>query len=147
MNSVMTLRWNHGGRNVSSPTSQRGGKIAKSTVAVPARSEGAVIWTEASFGTPRTLVGDLFAKSKKKPKVEGVVEKMVLEDSTRRLELDHVNGLEHSDSMLIAYLPKEKILFSADFNAPPDSQPVSPSIATLMANLDRLAIDGDRIKS
>ena len=33
MNSVMTLRWNHGSRDVSSPTSQRGGKIAKSTVA------------------------------------------------------------------------------------------------------------------
>src|ERR1700758_3779969 len=42
MNSVMTLRWNQGGRNVSSPTSQRGGKMAKSTVAAPGRSDGAV---------------------------------------------------------------------------------------------------------
>ena len=42
ISSLITLRWNHGGRNVSSPTSQRGGKIAKSTVAVPGRSEGAV---------------------------------------------------------------------------------------------------------
>jgi hypothetical protein len=46
--------------------------------------------------------------------------------------------------MLIAYLPKEKILFTADFNAPRDGQAVSPSIATLMANLDKLAIDFER---
>ena len=40
MNSVITLRWNQGGRNVSSPTSQRGGKITKSTLAVP----GSIGW-------------------------------------------------------------------------------------------------------
>ena len=39
MNSLATLRWNHGGRNVSSPTSQRGGKITKSRFAVPGVSE------------------------------------------------------------------------------------------------------------
>ena len=42
MNSVMTLRWYHGGRNVFSPTSQRGGKMTKSMVAVPGTSDGAV---------------------------------------------------------------------------------------------------------
>jgi hypothetical protein len=52
-----------------------------------------------------------------------------------------VSGLEHSDAMLIAYLPKEKILFSADFNAPPPGLPASPSIATLVENIDRLNLD------
>ena len=42
MNSFMTFRWNHGGRKVCSATSQRGGKITKSQLAVPATSEGAV---------------------------------------------------------------------------------------------------------
>ena len=40
MNSLMTLRWNHGGRNVSSATSQRGGKITKSQLATP----GVSVW-------------------------------------------------------------------------------------------------------
>ena len=66
---------------------------------------------------------------------------MELKDETRTLMLYHVDKLEHSDAMLIAYLPKEKILFTADFGAPQPGQPVSPSIPTLMANLDRLAID------
>ena len=99
---------------------------------------------EASLGSPRTLVGDALAKSKKKPKVEGVIDQMVLQDETRTLELHHVKDLEHSDAMLIAYLPKEKILFTADFNIPAPGQPVSPSIPTLIANIDRLHLDFDR---
>jgi len=106
--------------------------------------DNAKFFTQASLDTPRTLAGDVMAKSKKKAKVDGVFEQMELKDETRSLMLYHVDKLEHSDSMLIAYLPKEKILFTADFNAPRDGQPVSPSIATLMANLDRLAIDFER---
>ena len=90
---------------------------------------------------PRTLVGDTLAKSGKKPKVEGVVEKMVIKDDTRTIELHHITDLEHSDGMLIAYLPKERILFSADFNMPAQGQPVSPSIATLLENIERLQLD------
>jgi len=118
----------------------------------PFVAEGATIleddrsryFVEASFGSPRTLVGDVLAKSKKKPKVEGVLEKLVLQDEMRTLELHHVKDLEHSDAMLIAYLPREKILFTADFNVPPPGQPVSPSIATLIANVERLQLDFDR---
>jgi len=106
--------------------------------------DNAKFFVQASLDTPRTLAGDVMARSKKKAKVEGVVEQEELKDETRSLMLYHVEKLEHSDSMLIAYLPKEKILFTADFNAPPPGQPVSPSIATLMANLDRLAIDFER---
>ena len=101
-------------------------------------------FVEASLGTPRTLVGDAMAKSKKKPRVESVVDPFEIRDETHSLMLYHVAKLEHSDSMLIAYLPKEKILFSADFGAPAPGRPVSPSIATLMANLDHYAIDFER---
>src|SRR5438132_12179254 len=42
MNSLIRLRWYHGGRKVSSATSQRGGKITKSQLAVPGVSLGEV---------------------------------------------------------------------------------------------------------
>ncbi|MNT82949.1 hypothetical protein D3C72_2227510 [compost metagenome] len=42
MNSLMTLRWNQGGRKVSSATIQRGGKMTKSQLAVPGVSLGEV---------------------------------------------------------------------------------------------------------
>jgi len=101
-------------------------------------------FVEASLSQARTLVGDTLGKTKKKPKVEGVIDKMVLQDETRTLELHAVKDLDHSDAMLIAYLPREKILFTADFNIPPPGQPVSPSIPTLIANIERLHLDFDR---
>jgi glyoxylase-like metal-dependent hydrolase (beta-lactamase superfamily II) len=118
----------------------------------PFCAEGAIVLTddnskffvEQALLSPRTLVGDTLAKSKKKPKVESVIEKMVLQDETRTVELHHVAGLEHSDAMLMAYLPKEKILFTADFNPPAEGQPASPSIATLVENIERLQLDFDR---
>jgi glyoxylase-like metal-dependent hydrolase (beta-lactamase superfamily II) len=99
---------------------------------------------EQALGSPRTLVGDVLAKSRKKPKVEGVIEKMVLRDDTRTLELHHIEKLEHSDGMVVAFLPKERILFTADFNVPRPGQPVSPSIGTLVQNIERLQLDFDR---
>jgi glyoxylase-like metal-dependent hydrolase (beta-lactamase superfamily II) len=118
----------------------------------PFAAEGITILTDdnnkyfldAALSSPRTLVGDALARSHKKPKVEGVIEKMVLKDDTRTIELHHVDKLEHSDGMLIAFLPKEKILFTADFNVPAPGQAVSPSIATLVENLERLQLDFDR---
>lgn len=99
---------------------------------------------EASLSEPRTLLGDVLAKSRKKPKVEGVVDRLLLQDATRTLELHAVKNFDHSDAMLLAYLPKEKILFTADFNVPPPGQPMSPSMQTLAANIGRLQLDFDR---
>ena len=53
MNSLAMLRWNHGGRNVSCATSQRGGKITKSMLPTPAVSLGAL---EASLRSAQARV-------------------------------------------------------------------------------------------
>jgi glyoxylase-like metal-dependent hydrolase (beta-lactamase superfamily II) len=76
--------------------------------------------------------------------VESAGDKKVLGDATHTIELHHIENLAHSDGMLVAYLPKEKILFTADFNVPAQGQPVSPSIGTLVQNVDRLKLDFDR---
>jgi glyoxylase-like metal-dependent hydrolase (beta-lactamase superfamily II) len=86
----------------------------------------------------------VLAKSRRKPTVEGVVEKMVLSDGVRTIELHHIERLEHSDGMLVALLPKEKILFTADFDVPPPGEPAGPALATLVRNLERLQLDFDR---
>jgi glyoxylase-like metal-dependent hydrolase (beta-lactamase superfamily II) len=69
---------------------------------------------EQALSSPRTLVGDALARSRRKPKVQGVVDRLVLGDGPRRLELHHLPRYEHSDAMLVAYLPGERLLFTAD---------------------------------
>ena len=64
--------------------------------------------------------------------------------TARGLELHHVKDLEHSDGMLISFLPKERVLFTGDFNFPPAGQAVSPAIKTLVDNTERLKLDFDR---
>jgi glyoxylase-like metal-dependent hydrolase (beta-lactamase superfamily II) len=102
------------------------------------------VFLEKALGAPRTLVGDALAKANRKPKVESVAEKRVLKDAAHTIELHHITNLEHSDGMIIAFLPKERILFTADFNIPAAGQPAAPAIATLVQNVERLKLDFDR---
>jgi glyoxylase-like metal-dependent hydrolase (beta-lactamase superfamily II) len=98
---------------------------------------------EKALGGPRTLVGDTLAKANRKPRIESAGDRKVLRDDTRTIELHHVKNLEHSDGMLIAFLPREKILFTGDFNVPAAGQPVLPAIPTLVQNVERLKLDFD----
>jgi glyoxylase-like metal-dependent hydrolase (beta-lactamase superfamily II) len=115
----------------------------------PFAAEGITIITHANnksllekgLSNPRTLVGDNLAKSNRKPKVESAGDKRVLKDDTRTVELYHIQNLQHSDGMLVAFLPKEKILFTGDFNIPAQGQPAAPAIATLVQNVERLKLD------
>lgn len=102
---------------------------------------------ERALAAPRRLVGDALAKANRKPNVDGVADRRVLKGASRTIELHHVRDLQHSDGMLIAYLPNEKVLFSADFGIPNPAAPpapVNPSLTVLAANLDRLKLDFDQ---
>jgi glyoxylase-like metal-dependent hydrolase (beta-lactamase superfamily II) len=102
-----------------------------------------------ALSAPRTLAPDSMSKSGKKPVIETVQEKKVLTDGNRTIEIYHVRGLPHAEGMLVAYLPKEKILAYADmFNAPPANDPVPnpPVVGTqvFVANVvDQLKLDFD----
>jgi glyoxylase-like metal-dependent hydrolase (beta-lactamase superfamily II) len=78
---------------------------------------------------PHTLKPDKLSQSTKQPTIEGVQTKRVLTDGTQIVEL-HVTPIKgHSDAMIIAYLPKNKLLVEADayvpgpLNAPPSAKP------------------------
>jgi glyoxylase-like metal-dependent hydrolase (beta-lactamase superfamily II) len=96
---------------------------------------------QESLNTPRTLVGDAFAKSKQHAKVESVIEKRVLGDAARSIELHHLKQIPHADGMLAAWLPKERILFVSDIEPPIAGQPLTPSMVALQQNIDRLGLD------
>jgi len=130
-------------------------------------AEGATIITyqenkpyyERVLALPRTLAPDKLSRSQNKAVVEGVAEKRVLTDGTHEIDLYHVQNSGHSESMLIAYLPKEKVLVEADLytaavvSSPlptsasdaPAPPPINPYTVSLVENLERLKLDPERI--
>ncbi|MGH8063862.1 MAG: MBL fold metallo-hydrolase, partial [Candidatus Entotheonellia bacterium] len=121
-------------------------------------AEGAIVIThdvnkaffEQTLAAPRTVQPDMLAKSGKKATVEGVKDKRVLSDDTRTIELHHIQGNIHNDGLLMAYLPKEKLLVEADVftppapNTPPPPEP-HPAQVNLHDNIERLKLTVDQL--
>jgi glyoxylase-like metal-dependent hydrolase (beta-lactamase superfamily II) len=131
-------------------------------------AEGATIITyqgnkayyDKVLALPHTLNPDKLAQTKpaKKLVIETVAEKRVLTDGKHEIDLYHIQNSGHNDSMLIAYLPKDKVLVEADLYTapvvnpaapPPDPKapapPISPYTVSLLDNLERLKLDPDKI--
>lgn len=114
-------------------------------------AEGATIITQKNneeflsraLNTPRTLLDDPLAKNPKKAKVETVLEKKVYSDGTRTVEMYHVFPAPHSNGLIIAYIPKEKVLFQGDFSVNP-GEPANDHVKALVPVLERLNLDFDR---
>jgi len=106
---------------------------------------------ERMFTLPHTLEPDRLQQSKKKATIETVGEKKVMTGGGHTIELYHVRGNGHNEGLLVAYLPKEKVLFEADVYNPPPQPPtaapasVSPYTASLAELLDSLKLDVQRI--
>jgi glyoxylase-like metal-dependent hydrolase (beta-lactamase superfamily II) len=77
-------------------------------------------------------------------------EHWTMTDGKRKLEVYHVQNQEHSEDMLISYLPEEKILVEADlFEAPLKGQtpPATALNRALLYNMERTRILPERIVS
>src|SRR5687768_718187 len=115
-------------------------------------AEGATIITqknneeffEKALNTPRTLLNDTLAKNPKKAKVEAVSAKKVYSDGTRTVEMHHIFPAPHSNGLLVAYIPKEKVLFQGDFSLPAAGQPANDHVKALVPVLEKLKLDFDR---
>ena len=115
-------------------------------------AEGATIVThrnnqeffERALNTPRTLLTDTLAKNPKKARVEAVGDKKVYSDGKRTVELHHIWPAPHSNGLIVAYLPKEKILFQGDFSLGAAGQPANDHVKALAAALDKLKLDYER---
>jgi glyoxylase-like metal-dependent hydrolase (beta-lactamase superfamily II) len=102
------------------------------------------VFLDRALNTPRTLLDDVLAKNPKKAKVEAVEEKKVYSDGTRTVEFYHVAPVPHSNGLMIAYIPKEKVLFQGDFSLPAAGQPANDHIKALVPILVKLNLDFNR---
>ena len=91
------------------------------------------------------------AQAKAKPKLETMTERKVLTDGNQVIELYRVDGSTHNDGMIMAYLPKLKIVVEADEFNPPAAvataspKNINPYNVNLAANIDCLKLEVDRI--
>ena len=102
---------------------------------------------------PRTLMPDRlamfypnFTTSRRPVPIERVNQKYVLSDGNQVVELYPMLGSTHIGPMLLAYLPKQKILVNADMYTPPAPGTTPPSqamqgVAALAQNIQRLRLD------
>jgi glyoxylase-like metal-dependent hydrolase (beta-lactamase superfamily II) len=90
-----------------------------------------------------TIAPDALAKNPKPLKIETVDEELELKDATRTMQLFRIDGSPHADTLLMAYLPKERILVEADVFSP--GAAVNPYAANLLENVRKHNLVVDRI--
>ena len=92
---------------------------------------------------PHTAMPDRLSMSKKAPKFQTVGDSGQLSDGNRTIEIYNITGNVHAAGLLMAYLPKEKIVAEAD--APGQAEPLIsvlvPSAAALFDNIRRRKLD------
>ena len=104
---------------------------------------------ERILRNPFSLEPDRLARASRSPAIETVGEKRVMNDSSMALELHHLQGNLHDETLLVAYLPKQKLLVQADaFHPRPGAKPLAappPFTINLVENIRRLKLDVERV--
>jgi len=107
---------------------------------------------EKTWARPHTIQPDLLSKEPKQPTFETMTDKKVMTDGTQTLELYYVKGSGHNVGMIIAYLPRARVVYWGDgYNPPEGDDPRDPArtpefgidlyrnITDLKLNVERIA--------
>ena len=98
---------------------------------------------EQMTSRPHTIVPDTLAKAPRPVAVETVDDELIVKDSMRTVGIYHVRGNPHSDTMLMVYLPAERLLIEVDAFGPGSA--VNPYAANLLENITSRKLAVDRI--
>jgi glyoxylase-like metal-dependent hydrolase (beta-lactamase superfamily II) len=101
------------------------------------------------FKNPHTLNPDRLARMPRAPIIETVKDKRVLTDGNMTLEVHLLRGNFHAEGLLVAYIPKMKVLIQADAFIPRPGVPPLPSpspyTTNLVENVERLKLEVERV--
>ena len=100
-------------------------------------------WVERMAGRAHTIQPDTLSKKPTRLVVEPVDDQREIKDAAQTVQLFHVAGNPHSDTMLMAYIPRDRILVEVDaFSA---GSAVNPYAANLLENIQKRKLRVDRI--
>ncbi len=100
-------------------------------------------WVEHMARRPHTIQPDILAKNVSRLNVETVDAEREFKDQSMTVMLYHVAGNPHSDTMLMAYIPRDRILIQVDAFSPGSA--VQPYAANLMENIQKRNLRVDTI--
>jgi glyoxylase-like metal-dependent hydrolase (beta-lactamase superfamily II) len=95
---------------------------------------------ERALNTPRTLLTDSLAKNPKRARVDAIGDRKVYTDGIRSVEIYHISPAPHSNALLVAHIPKEKVLFQGDFSLPAAGAPANDHVKALVPALEKLGL-------
>lgn len=104
---------------------------------------GNVAYYEEAVKRPHTASPDALSRRPRPATIEGVDDSRVIEDESRRVELYHISGNPHSETMLMAYLPRERLLVEVDAYSPGSA--VQPYAANLLEQIRARKLRVDRV--
>ncbi|MEO7135124.1 MAG: MBL fold metallo-hydrolase [Vicinamibacterales bacterium] len=100
-------------------------------------------WVEHMARWPHTIQPDILAKNVSRLNVETVDAEREFKDQSMTVMLYHVAGNPHSDTMLMAYIPRDRILIQVDAFSPGSA--VQPYAANLLENIQKRNLRVDTI--
>jgi hypothetical protein len=124
--------------------------------AAPSSLRSASSFYEDIATRPHTIVPDKQEAAKKPLVIKEVTAKTVLSDKMRTIEIYPIEGSDYADTLLMVYLPKEKLLMESDVFTPandiyntlmlyPFSQNLIDNINTFKLNVERILPTHGRI--
>jgi glyoxylase-like metal-dependent hydrolase (beta-lactamase superfamily II) len=100
-------------------------------------------WVEAMAKRPHSIQPDRLQKNVSRFYVETVDEEKELKDNAMTVQLFHVAGNPHTDTMLMAYIPSLRVIVEADAFSPGGAY--QPYAANLMENIVKRKLTVDKI--
>jgi len=101
------------------------------------------------FRNPHTLNPDRLARTPRAAIIETMKDRRVFSDGKMTLEVHLLRDQPHSEGLLVAYIPRERLLIQADaFHPRPGAMPLpapSPYTINLVENVERLKLDVARV--
>ena len=82
---------------------------------------------EEIAGRKHSIVQDALAKNPKPLQIQTVKDKYVMQDAMRTMELYHIAGNPHAETLLMVYFPAERILVQGDMYSPPNVGAAPPT--------------------
>jgi glyoxylase-like metal-dependent hydrolase (beta-lactamase superfamily II) len=93
---------------------------------------------------PSTIVPDALARNPQPARIEAVEDHATHGSGATTVELHHITGNPHGDALLMAYLPRQRLLIEADAFSP-SGRDYHPYAANLLENIRERGLRVERI--